>query len=73
VQSADIVAVVQDKLFLYAYSGLGGIIIYGLDNPGEPAFETFYRTDSYPSQIKVINDAAYLPSGMYGVKVIPLE
>ena len=73
VQSADIVDVVQDKLFLYAYSGLGGVIIYGLDNPGEPAFETFYRTDSYPSQIKLINDAAYLPSGMYGVKVIELQ
>ena len=73
VQSADIVAVVQNKLFLYTYSGFGGIIIYGLDNPGEPAFETFYRTDSYPSQIKVINNAAYLPSGMYGVKVIPLK
>lgn len=72
-QSADIVDVVQDKLFLYAYSGLGGIIIYGLDNPADPAFETFYRTDSYPSQVKVINDAAYLPSGMYGVKKISLQ
>jgi hypothetical protein len=72
-QSADIVDVVQDKLFLYTYSGLGGIIIYGLRNPGDPAFETFYRTDSYPAQIKVINGEAYLPSGMYGVKVIPLQ
>jgi len=72
-QGADIINVIQNKLFLYAYSGSGGIIIYSLANPLEPGFETFYRTDYYPGKIVVINNKACLPSGMYGVKVIPLQ
>ncbi len=72
-QGADIINVIQNKLFLYGYSGSGGIIIYSLANPLEPGFETFYRTDYYPGKIVVINNKACLPSGMYGVKVIPLQ
>jgi hypothetical protein len=72
-QGADIIDVIQNKLFLYAYSGSGGIIIYSLANPLEPGFETFYRTDYYPGKIVVIDNKACLPSGMYGVKVIPLQ
>jgi len=72
-QGADIINVIQNKLFLYAYADSGGIIIYSLANPLEPGFETFYRTDYYPGKIVVINNKACLPSGMYGVKVIPLQ
>jgi hypothetical protein len=73
VQSADLIGVVQNTLFLYAWSGSGGMLIYGLADPGNPQFENFYRTDYYPGDIRVIRNAAYLPSGMYGVKVIPLH
>jgi hypothetical protein len=72
-QGADIINVIQNKLFLYAYADSGGIIIYSLANPQDPGFETFYRTDYYPGKIVVINNKACLPSGMYGVKVIPLQ
>ncbi|MCX5896131.1 MAG: beta-propeller domain-containing protein [Proteobacteria bacterium] len=73
VQSADIIDVQQNKLFLSTYAGAGGIIIYSLENPLTPSFKAFYRTDYYPGEIVVIKDKAYLPSGMYGVKVIPLN
>ncbi len=72
-QSADIIEIIQNKLFIYAYSGSSGIIVYSLANPLQPGFETFFRTNYYPRKIVVINNNACLPSGMYGVKVIPLQ
>lgn len=72
-ESADIVKAIQEKLFLYTYSGGGGIIIYALDDPLAPNFESFTRTDYFPEKIVIINDKAYLPSGMYGIKVIQLQ
>ena len=33
-QGADIINVIQNKLFLYGYANSGGIIIYSLGNPG---------------------------------------
>jgi len=73
VQGADIIKTMQEKLFLYTYNGAGGIIIYSLDDPLAPSFESFYRTDYFPEKIVIINDKAYLPSGMYGIKVIQLN
>ena len=72
-QGADIINVIQNKLFIYTYADSGGVLIYSLANPLEPDLESFYRTDFYPGNIVVIGDRAFLPSGMYGVKVIPLQ
>jgi hypothetical protein len=72
-QNADIIDAVQDKLFLYTYYNVGGILVYSLANAQVPEFESFYRTDYYPGGMVVIKDTAYLPSGMYGVKMIPLQ
>jgi len=73
VEGADIVKVLQDDLFLYTYQGTGAIIIYSLDDPLVPNFESFIRTVCFPEKIAIINEKAYLPSGMYGVNVIQLQ
>lgn len=72
-QGADIINVIQNKLFIYTYADSGGVLVYSLANPMEPEFESFYRTDFYPGNIVIIGDSAFVPSGMYGVKVIPLQ
>ena len=73
VQSADVMDSAQTKLFLYTYYNAGGILVYSLSNPLEPSFESFYRTDSYTGKMVVIKNRAYLPSGMYGIKMIELQ
>jgi uncharacterized secreted protein with C-terminal beta-propeller domain len=73
VEGADIIEAIQEKLFLYSYSGAGGITIYSLDDPDAPSFESFTRTEYFPEKIVTINDKAYLPSGMYGTTVIQLQ
>ena len=73
VQNADIIKVIEETLFLHTYDNAGGIFTYSLDDPLVPSFEDFYRTDNYPGEIVIINDKAYIPSGMYGTKVIPVK
>lgn len=60
------------KLFLQAGWQDQGILIYGLADPGKPAFEQFFRTQSWVWDIVVAGGYAYLPSGPYGVPMVNL-
>jgi uncharacterized secreted protein with C-terminal beta-propeller domain len=71
VEWADIVDLVQGRLFLYAYGGGGAVLVCSLEDPSAPSLLTSLRTGSQPENIKVIEDSTYLSLGMYGVQVIP--
>jgi len=73
VEWADIVDLVQGRLFLYAYGGGGMVLVYSLENPLAPSLVTSQRTGYQPENIKVIEDSTYLPLGMYGVQVLSLN
>ncbi len=60
------------KLFLQAGWQDQGILIYGLADPGKPAFDQFFRTQSWVWDIVVAGGWAYLPSGPYGVPMVNL-
>jgi hypothetical protein len=60
------------KLFLQAGWQDQGILIYGLADPGRPAFEQFVRTQGWVWDIVVGGEYAYLPSGPYGVPMVKL-
>lgn len=60
------------KLFLAAGWMDQGILIYGLGDPGRPAFERFVRTQGWVQDVVVEGGIAYLPSGAYGVPMVPL-
>jgi hypothetical protein len=70
---AEIVDLQGGKLFLYTYENSGGILVYSLADPGIPHSESFTRTECYPGKIVLMSGRAYLPSGMYGTIVIPLQ
>jgi hypothetical protein len=60
------------KLFLQQSWRDQGILVYGLANPGQPALETFVRTQGWVLDVVVGGGYAYLPSGPYGVPMIEL-
>jgi hypothetical protein len=60
------------KLFVQVGGIDDGLLVYGLADPGRPAFEQFFRTASWIWDIAVDGDRAYLPSGPYGVPVLSL-
>lgn len=60
------------KLFLQAGWQDQGILVYGLADPAQPAFEQFARTQGWAQDIVVGDGVAYLPSGAYGVPMIDL-
>jgi hypothetical protein len=61
------------KLFLQAGWQDQGILIYGLADPAHPALERFARTQGWVWDVVVAGGHAYLPSGPYGVPLVPLE
>jgi hypothetical protein len=62
------------KLFLAASEAQGQtILVYGLASPGQPRFERSARTQGWAWDVVVEGGVAYLPSGPYGVPMIPLS
>jgi hypothetical protein len=60
------------KLFLQAGWQDQGVLVYGLGTPAHPGFEQFVRTQGWVQDIVVGDGVAYLPSGAYGVPMVPL-
>jgi hypothetical protein len=71
-QWAWILKATGKKLFLAAGWTDQGILVYGLGDPGRPAFERFFRTQGWVEDVVVEGGIAYLPSGVYGVPMVPL-
>ncbi len=71
-QWAWILKAAGGKLFLAAGWTDQGILIYGLGDPGLPDFERFVRTQGWVQDVVVEGGIAYLPSGVYGVPMVPL-
>ena len=71
-QWAWILKAAGGKLFLAAGWMDQGILIYGLGDPGRPAFERFFRTQGWVEDVVVEGGIAYLPSGVYGVPMVTL-
>ncbi len=55
--------------FLSSYDGL---LIFGLDDPAHPAFQSFQRTHGWAGRVEVSGDNAYVPLGYSGVDTISL-
>jgi hypothetical protein len=55
----------------YGYAS-GGMLIYSLADPAQPAFDGFFRTQGYVQKIIEHGGKLYLPSGYYGVQVVDL-
>jgi hypothetical protein len=70
---AEIVDLQGEKLFLYTYDNSGGMLVDSLVDPQTPRYESFTRLECYPEKIVLLGNQAYLPSGMYGTIVIPLQ
>lgn len=62
--------VAGNKLFASSYDS---VVVFGLEDPMHPAFESFHRTHGYAGRIEVEGDTAYLPLGYAGVDVITLD
>ncbi|HET9597436.1 MAG TPA: beta-propeller domain-containing protein [Anaeromyxobacteraceae bacterium] len=60
------------KLFLDASWPDQGLLVYDLADPAHPAFQELFPTRSWARGIVVADGRAYLPSGPYGVPVVPL-
>jgi len=60
------------KLFLQAGWADQGMLVYDLTDLSKPAFEQFFRTQGWISDVVVAGGIAYLPSGPYGVPMIRL-
>jgi len=61
------------KLFLAAGATAGSsVLVYGLGAPATPAFERAAQTQGWAWDVVVEGRVAYLPSGPYGVAMIPL-
>jgi hypothetical protein len=61
------------KLFLAAGASAGpSVLVYGLGAPGTPAFERAAQTQGWAWDVVVEGGVAYLPSGPYGVAMVPL-
>ena len=60
------------KLFLEGSWREQGVLVYDLADPGRPAFQQLFPTRGWVEDIVVSGERAYLPSGPYGVPVIPL-
>ncbi len=71
-QWAWILKATGGKLFLAAGWGDQGILVYDLGDPGRPDFERFVRTQGWVEDVVVEGGIAYLPSGAYGVPMVPL-
>ena len=71
-QWAWILKAAGGKLFLAAGWVDQGILIYGLGDPDLPSFERFVRTQGWVQDVVVEGGIAYLPSGVYGVPMVPL-
>jgi len=66
------------KLFLAAGAPAGpaagpSVLVYGLASPGTPAFERAAQTQGWAWDVVVEGRVAYLPSGPYGVVMVPLD
>jgi hypothetical protein len=48
------------------------VLVYGLVAPATPAFERAARTQGWAWDVVVEGRVAYLPSGPYGVVMVPL-
>jgi hypothetical protein len=53
--------------------GGGGIMLYSILRPSDPAYAGFARTMGHPLKVRQIGAGLYLPSGWYGVQVVPLR
>ena len=61
------------KLFLAAGAPSGpSVLVYGLASPGTPVFERSAQTLGWAWDVVVEGRVAYLPSGPYGVVMVPL-
>jgi hypothetical protein len=50
-----------------------GLLVYDLKNPAAPAFQSFFRTQGWISDVVVDGNQEFVPSGPYGVSVIALQ
>jgi hypothetical protein len=48
------------------------VLVYGLGDPGRPALERTVPTQGQAWEVVVEGNTAYLPSGAWGVPMIPL-
>jgi hypothetical protein len=69
---ARILRVAGGKLFLAHAWPDPSIAVYGLGDPGAPAFEQAVRTSGWVYDVVVEDGVAYLPSGRYGVPTVRL-
>ncbi len=60
------------KLFVAASARSPAMLVYGLADPGHPALERTVRTSGWVYDVVVEGSIAYLPSGPYGVPMVPL-
>lgn len=58
---------------LFVDGGYGGLMVYSLENPLEPSYESFEYTSGYALKVRVDETQAYVPLGMYGVDTFSLE
>jgi hypothetical protein len=63
-----------DHKNLYFTTGWGGgLLIFNLENnPAEPEFDQFARTQGYTWRVIPMGPLAYIPGGMYGMQVLKL-
>jgi hypothetical protein len=72
-QSGWMMKVAGNKLFVAAGWWDSGLLVYDLTNAAVPSFQASVRTDGYVEDVVVSGKTAYLPSGYYGVPMIPLQ
>lgn len=66
---------IDNRLFITSYDYVGGLLVYKLNDPFNPVFEGFYRTDGWTSADNVVasGNKAFVISGPYGVQTIILR
>jgi hypothetical protein len=63
-----------DNQHLYFSTGWGGgLLIFDIeDNPAEPVFDRYARTQGYTWRVIPMGPLTYIPGGMYGMQVLKL-
>jgi hypothetical protein len=64
---------IGSRLFLSAGWDDDGLLVYDLTNPAAPVFQSFSRTQGWITDVVVDGNQAFVPSGPYGVSVVPLQ
>jgi hypothetical protein len=70
--SAYPLRIARGKLFLSAWLGRSVVLVYDLADPARPTFERAVANPGWVRTVAVEGEYAYVPSGPYGVPMIPL-